>query len=83
MSRTDRVVRSLAEFAAINGPCCAGCDWWDPLSSRAGLCTRTAPASGLARVSLLGIEWTSAQIPAGHIMTPREYGCGEFKEHAA
>ncbi len=79
MTYADRVVANLAEFAASNNPCCAGCDWWEPHNTRAGECTRTAPVAGLDRVSLLGIRWTSAPIPAGHIVTPREYRCGEFK----
>jgi hypothetical protein len=62
------------------GPCCAGCDWWRSISSLVGDCTRSAPVSGHERASMLGIERSSLQFAAGHVVTPREHVCGEFKD---
>jgi hypothetical protein len=63
-----------------NGPCCAGCDWWRSLSSRAGECLRSAPVSGSERWAMLGIEALSLDAGAGHVATKREHVCGEFKD---
>ena len=35
----------------------------------------------LLRLAMLGMTWTSAPVPAGHIMTPRDHVCGEFKDN--
>lgn len=63
-----------------HGPCCAGCDWWRHISSVAGDCTKSAPVSGAERVSMLGMESPSCLIGAGHVVTPREHICGDFKD---
>lgn len=70
----------IDRFYAKHGPCCAGCDWWRHLNSVVGECIRTVPVSGIQRISMLGITGTSLQPGAGHIMTPREHVCGEFKD---
>lgn len=63
-----------------NGPCCAGCDWWANINSVCGNCTRYAPVSGHERTAMLGMKFNSAPPGAGHILTNREYRCGEFKD---
>ncbi len=65
------------------GPCCAGCDWWRWYNVMAGECIRTAPVSGAERFAMLGITGSSLPLEAGHIMTPREHVCGEFRDTPA
>lgn len=67
-------------FYMQHGACCAGCDWWDAANPVAGQCTRTAPVAGMHRVQMLGITGMSLDPGAGHIMTPRDHSCGEFKD---
>lgn len=65
------------------GPCCAGCDWWRSAYFQAGECTRSAPVSGNSeRWYLVMGEVTFFDLPetSGHIMTPPQYRCGEFKD---
>lgn len=76
----QRVQAAVDAFASKHGPCCAGCDYWQWHNSVAGECIRTAPVSGPARVSMLGMTSPSLTIPAGHIMTPRGHVCGEFND---
>ena len=59
-------------------PCCAGCDWWRFHNSMVGDCTKSAPVSGLDRVSMLGITKINESPPSGHIMTLRGHKCGDF-----
>jgi hypothetical protein len=61
-------------------PCCAGCDWWRHLNSSAGDCLRSAPVSGNERWALLGMTDCSLPREAGHVITPRDYACGEFRD---
>lgn len=67
-------------------PCCAGCDWWHRANSVIGECTRSAPLSQSAsrtksdRLALLGIRNCSLPPSAGHVLTPRDHVCGEFKD---
>lgn len=70
----------IDRFYFQHGPCCAGCDWWAPANSCVGECRRSAPVSGAQRVSMLGMRSPSIQPEAGHIMTPRDHHCGEFKD---
>jgi len=70
----------IDRFAAEHGPCCAGCDYWRWHNSVVGECLRTAPVAGHDRVALLGMTGCSASIGSGHIMTPREHWCGEFRQ---
>jgi hypothetical protein len=79
MRETDRQ-EFIDAFFWKNGPCCAGCDWWHHLNSAVGECTRSAPLSAGDRVAMLGIHGTSLEIGAGHVMTPREHRCGEFRD---
>ncbi|RUR26796.1 hypothetical protein ELY33_16955 [Vreelandella andesensis] len=72
--------KNIKEFYVKNGPCCAGCDHWDPLGASVGECTRTAPVTGIDRVSMLGWDNVTMRIDSGHIVTPREHVCGEFIE---
>lgn len=67
-------------FYAKNGPCCAGCDWWRWVNSLVGECTKSAPVSASERWGMFGVSGCSMQLTAGHIMTPREHVCGDFKD---
>lgn len=79
-SREDCMQRILDSFYTAHGPCCAGCDWWASHNSCAGECTRSAPVPGAQRVAMLGITYSSLPMAAGHVMTPREHRCGDFKD---
>ena len=69
------------EFYWAHGPCCAGCDWWHSLNSRAGECTRRAPVKATERYQMLGFDnCTMRPLPAGHIMTPHDHVCGDFED---
>lgn len=70
----------LDRFYFQKGPCCAGCDWWRSISVGAGECLRSAPVSGPQRIAMLGMDWSSLPLQAGHAMTPRSHWCGEFKD---
>jgi hypothetical protein len=67
-------------FYFKNGPCCAGCDWWQSGSPVSGECRRSAPVSARERVELLGMTNLSLKIGAGHVLTPRDHHCGDFKD---
>lgn len=67
-------------FYFRNGPCCAGCDWWRSLNVGTGECTRSAPVSGSDRLAMLGIDWSSMPLGAGHVLTKRAHVCGDFKD---
>ncbi|GEP11703.1 hypothetical protein MMMDOFMJ_1706 [Methylobacterium gnaphalii] len=71
---------SLDTYYFARGPCCAGCDWWRAHNSRAGECHRTRMVAGVDRSAPLGIEGASLRIGAGHVMTPRDHVCGEFRD---
>jgi len=80
MSRHDRTQTNVDAFHAANGPCCAGCDWWRWHNSLVGECIKSAPVAGVERFAMLGIESSSLAPGVGHVMTPREHVCGEFKD---
>jgi len=80
VNRHDKTQAVVDEFYRKHGPCCAGCDWWRWHNSVAGECTRTAPVSGDVRFAMLGIVNSSLATDAGHVMTPRDHVCGEFKD---
>jgi hypothetical protein len=82
VSRQDRTQAIIDDFYKARGPCCAGCDWWRWHNSLAGECIKSAPVSGAERFAMLGIESSSLMPGVGHIMTPREHVCGEFKDEA-
>ena len=63
-----------------NSPCCAGCDWWRSINSSVGECTRSAPVASGDRIAMLGMQRSSLDPGAGHILTPREHRCGEFQD---
>lgn len=67
-------------FYMKHGPCCAGCDWWHFHNALVGECHRTAPVSGIERVSMLGITGSSLPPGSGHILTRRDHHCGEFAD---
>lgn len=71
---------TLDRFYWQNGNCCAGCDWWRSISALVGDCTRSAPVCGDQRADMLGIHGSSMRIEAGHIVTPRDHVCGDFKD---
>lgn len=68
----------IDEYYKLNGPCCAGCDWWKWHNVMVGDCTKSAPVAGEERVSMLSIESCSKQLEAGHILTKRDHLCGDF-----
>ena len=70
----------LDRFYMERGPCCAGCDWWHFHNSLVGACHRTAPVSGIERVSMLGITGCNLPPESGHILTRRDHHCGEFAD---
>ena len=76
---TDRQ-EFLDRFYFEHGPCCAGCDWWQSLNSRAGLCTKWPPFKEGDRVAMLGITGSSLDVGSGHVMTLRDHLCGWFKD---
>jgi hypothetical protein len=71
----------LDRFYWEHGHCCAGCDWWRSISALVGDCTKSAPVSSEERSSMLGIYPSWPPIPAGHVVTPREHTCGDFKDN--
>lgn len=79
----ERTQANVDAFYRTHGPCCAGCDWWRWYNSLVGECIRTEPVSGGERFAMLGMTGYSIQPGAGHIMTPREHVCGEFKDEPA
>ncbi len=79
MNKPDRQEITDA-FYWSTGPCCSGCDWWQSLNSVAGECTKSAPVSAGERVAMLGITSLSLKIGAGHILTPRDHRCGDFRD---
>lgn len=78
--KIDRARACIKQFYEDNGPCCAGCDHWDPIGASIGECTRTAPVAGKDRISMLGWDNCTLPVDSGHIVTPREHRCGEFIE---
>ncbi|PWE56736.1 hypothetical protein DEM27_10255 [Metarhizobium album] len=70
----------IDRFYFEHGKCCAGCDWWRSISSVIGDCTRSAPVSGAERAHMIGIVGAHPLISAGHVVTPREHVCGDFKD---
>lgn len=70
----------IDRFYFSTGPCCAGCDWWRSINVQVGECTRSAPMSGNDRQSMIGIDWSSLRLGAGHLLTPISHKCGEFKD---
>ena len=59
-------------------PCCAGCKFWEFHNAIIGECTNSSPVSGSERIGMLEIESSSFDIPAGFILTKRDYSCGQF-----
>lgn len=76
----SRRQETLDRFYFSNGPCCAGCDWWRSIGAVVGECTRSAPVSAKERLALIGIEWSSLRLGAGHVLTKSDHKCGEFKD---
>lgn len=70
----------LDTFYFSNGPCCAGCDWWQSINSLVGACTQAAIVPGKERASMLGIDRPSLDYKAGHPFTERGHHCGQFKD---
>lgn len=70
----------LDRFYFQNGPCCAGCDWWNWQNSLTGECQKSAPISGEERWAMLDITGCSLPFDAGHIITKRDHHCGGFND---
>lgn len=67
------------KFYWENGRCCAGCDYW--LSEGfIGQCTKSALVAAKDRTALINLENLTLDIGGGHIFTPRDYVCGNFKD---
>lgn len=79
-SRIEAAQERADRFYMTHGPCCAGCDWWYGLNSVVGECRRHAPVPAEQRVAMIGIQGHSLKAMAGHVMTPREHHCGDFKD---
>lgn len=81
MSCREEQVQLIADrFYTQHGPCCAGCDWWASFNSAVGECRRSAPVPGEQRTAMMRLKFISAPIEAGHVITPREHHCGDFKD---
>lgn len=76
----DARQQNADEYYWSHGPCCAGCDWWAHINSLVGECRKSAPVRGAERGAMLGMGSCSAPIGAGHILTPRDHHCGDFKD---
>lgn len=79
-SRETTEQENIDRFYWAHGPCCAGCDWWESINVLAGKCTRRAPVRGRDRWGLIAICGCSLDSGPGHIVTPREHRCGDFKD---
>ena len=79
-TRDDRDRRIVDHFYTLHGPCCAGCDFWSMANVLVGECTRSAPVSGQQRWSMMRVHAPAYMPDAGHIITPREHRCGDFKD---
>lgn len=75
----DKGQEHVDTFYWSHGPCCAGCDWWRHFNSSVGECLKSAPACGLERWAMMGIEMSSIPLlGAGHVVTKRDHRCGDF-----
>lgn len=71
----------LDRFYFAHGKCCAGCDWWRSMNSKAGDCTKSKPVPGPVRWAMLNIDKISLKkLPPGHIVTRSDHVCGDFKD---
>jgi len=77
---SDSVQRAIDAFYWERGPCCAGCDWWRHLNSVLGDCTKSAPVTAEDRYGMTGFSSPTLLPSAGHVITPREHVCGDFKD---
>lgn len=75
----ERIQRSIDDYYFKHGPCCAGCDFWRWHNSVVGDCTKSAPVSAEQRFSMISPD-ASIHPAAGHIITPRNHKCGDFKD---
>lgn len=80
LTKDDKTRQILLKFAKDNAPCCAGCDWWRWIGSSLGECIKSAPVSGSERIAMLGMTGCSLPLEAGHVLTPRDHYCGDFKK---
>ena len=76
----DIIQQSVDRFYFSHGRCCAGCDWWRYISPLVGDCTKSKPVDGHTRWEMLGFTNCSLKPQAGHIVTPRDHVCGDFKD---
>ena len=78
--KIDERQEAIDTFYWKHGPCCAGCDWWEAVSSISGTCRKAAPISAGNRAALLGMHSLSIDIGAGHPFTMRDHHCGDFRD---
>lgn len=67
-------------FYMEHGPCCAGCDWWAHHNAAVGDCVKSAPVCASERWAMVGLGWATIAPGAGHVVTPRQHVCGDFKD---
>jgi hypothetical protein len=84
MARADYSTERQAFIDAFyheHGPCCAGCDFWHHLNSRAGMCHRYPKHVGPSanKPSPFGVEACSLG-PVSQALTRRDDWCGEFRD---
>jgi len=76
----SQVQEGIDRFYWSHGVCCAGCDWWRHFNSVIGECLRSAPVTERERWAMIGITEWSLPTGAGHVATPREHRCGDFRD---
>ena len=79
-NETTETQEAVDRFYWSHGPCCAGCDWWRHFNAAVGECTRSAPVAESERWAMIGISGYSLPTGAGHIVTPRDHRCGDFRD---
>jgi hypothetical protein len=78
---TNARQENIDQFYWSHGPCCAGCDWWRHFNSLVGECLKSAPVGEHERWAMIGIEYSSLWSGAGHVATPRDHHCGDFRDN--
>ena len=76
----SKLQEHIDTFYWMNGPCCAGCDWWRSSNSSVGECRASKPVPAAERWAMTGITNCSLNTGAGHIITLRDHRCGDFKD---
>lgn len=75
---SERKQNLINSFYESHGDCCAGCDHWRYHNSLIGDCTKSNLVGGNDRLSNIDIKSSSLDIGSGHVITKRDYLCGNF-----